>query len=66
MGGERPRKREKNFSPEFCSYPTRARKFQKNTKNSVHTQSGKENSEKNIKKIKKKKLFPALFLDKTG
>ena len=24
-----PRKREKNFSPEFCSYPTRARKFQR-------------------------------------
>ena len=24
-----PRKREKNFSPKFCSYPTRARKFQK-------------------------------------
>ena len=23
-GWERPRKREKNFSPEFCSYPSRA------------------------------------------
>ena len=28
-----PRKREKNFTPEFCFYPTRARKFQiKNSK----------------------------------
>ena len=26
------RKREKNFSPEFRSYPTRARKVQKNSK----------------------------------
>ena len=28
-----PRKREKNFTPELCSYPTRARKFEiKNSK----------------------------------
>ena len=27
-----PRKREKKFSPEFCSCPTRARKFQKKFK----------------------------------
>ena len=28
-----PRKREKNFIPKFCSYPTRARKFEiKNSK----------------------------------
>ena len=40
MGWDRPRKSEKNFSPEFCSYPTEARKFQK--KNS-----------KKIQKIKK-------------
>ena len=67
MGGERPRKREKNFSPEFCSYPTWARKFQKNSKNSVHTQSGQENSEKNSQKSQKlKNLIPALFLAKTG
>ena len=32
MVWDRPRKRKKNFSPEFCSYPTRARKFQKNSK----------------------------------
>ena len=32
-GWDRPRKREKNFSPEFRSYPTRARKFEiKNSK----------------------------------
>ena len=29
MGWDGPRKSEKNFSPEFHSYPTRARKFQK-------------------------------------
>ena len=27
-GWDRPRKREKNSTPEFCSYPTRAWKFQ--------------------------------------
>ena len=28
-----PRRREKNFTPEFCSYPTQARKFEiKNSK----------------------------------
>ena len=33
-GWERPRKRKKNSTPEFCSYPTRAWKFQiKNSKN---------------------------------
>ena len=32
MGSDSPRKREKNFSPEFCSYPTRARKFQNKSK----------------------------------
>ena len=31
-GWRKPRKREKNFSPEFRSYSTRARKFQKNRK----------------------------------
>ena len=40
-GWDGPRKREKNFSSKFCSYPTRARKFQK-----------KKNSKK-IQKIKK-------------
>ena len=46
-----PRRREKNFTPEFCSYPTRARKFEI----------------KNSKKLKKlKKLIPTLFLSKTG
>ena len=35
--------------------------------NSVYTQPRQENSEKNCKKIRKiKKLFPALFLAKTG
>ena len=35
--------------------------------NSVHTRPGKENSEKNNKKLKKlKNLFPALSLAKTG
>ena len=33
MGWDRPRKREKNYIPEFCSNPTRARKFEiKNVK----------------------------------
>ena len=27
-GWDRPRKREKNYTPEFCSNPTRARKFE--------------------------------------
>ena len=32
-GWDRPRKREKNSTPEFCSNPTRARKFEiKNSK----------------------------------
>ena len=51
MGWDRPRKKEKNFSAEFCSYPTRARKFQK----------------KITKKFKKlKNLIPVLVLSKTG
>ena len=50
-GGDGPRKREKNFSPEFRSYSTWARKFQK----------------KIVKKYKKlKNHFLALFLAKTG
>ena len=32
MGSDWPKKREKNFSPKFCSYSTRARKFQKKKK----------------------------------
>ena len=32
QGWDMLRKREKNFSPEFRSYSTRARKFQKNSK----------------------------------
>ena len=39
-GSDRPRKRETNFSPEFCLYPTRARKFQK--KNSIKNQKIKK------------------------
>ena len=31
-GRDRPRKREKSFTPEFRSYSTQTRKFQKNTK----------------------------------
>ena len=46
MGQEREKK---NFTPKFCSYPTRARKFQKK-------------KAKNFKKLKI--LFPALFLAK--
>ena len=51
MGWEWSRKREKNFSPEFRSYSTQARKFRKKKL-------------KNWKKLKN--LFPALFLAKTG
>ena len=51
MGSDWPKKGEKNFSPKFCSYWTRARKFQK----------------KRAKKYKKLKNFIlALFLSKTG
>ena len=50
-GWDRLRKREKNLSPEFRSYSTRARKFFKK-------------KEKEIKKLKN--LFSALFLAKTG
>ena len=50
-GWDRPKKRQKNFSPEFRSYPTRERKFQKKT----------------AKKFKQlKNLFLALFFAKTG
>ena len=43
--------KEKNFSPELCSNPSRIRKFKK----------------KIAKKLKKlKNLFPVLFLAKTG
>ena len=50
-GLDRPRKREKKFSPKFCSYPTRARKLQK----------------KIAKKFKNlKNIILALFLAKTG
>ena len=46
-----PRKREKNFSPEFRSFSARGRKFRK----------------KIAKKFKKlKNHFSALFLTKTG
>ena len=50
-GCDRPRKREKNFSPEFRSYSAQGRKFRK----------------KKAKKFKKlKNLIPALFPGKTG
>ena len=40
-GWDGPRKREKNFSPKFRSYPTRARKFQKkNSKKIQKANSG--------------------------
>ena len=48
-GRERPRRREKNFSPEFHSYTTREENSEKNSKN--------------LKKFKN--LFPALFIAKT-
>ena len=41
-GWDRPRKRKKNFRPEFYSYPTQAKKFQK--KNSKKIQKFKVNS----------------------
>ena len=51
IGLDRPRKREKNFRPEFRSYSTCARKFRK----------------KKLKNSRNKKTpFPALFLAKTG
>ena len=51
IGLDRPRKREKNFRPEFRSYSTFARKFRK----------------KQLKNSRNKKTpFPALFLAKTG
>ena len=50
-GCDKPRKRKKKFSPELCSYPTRARKF-------------KQKIGKIIKKLKN--FFPALFLAKMG
>ena len=46
-GWDRPRKRKKDFTPEFRSYSTQARKFQK----------------KRAKKLQKfKNLFPNIFL----
>ena len=40
MGWDRLSQREKNLSPEFCTYPTRARKFQKKLqKNSKNEKS---------------------------
>ena len=51
----------KNFSPEFCSYPTRARKFQKNSKKNpkikkslsgiILSQNGRRQADKERKKI---------------
>ena len=50
-GCDRPRKRDKKFTPEFCSNTTQARKFEI----------------KNSKKIQNfKKLILILFLSKTG
>ena len=91
------KKRGKNFSPEFRSYPTPTRKFRKEiakkfkklgnlfpalflakreeisresekkilVPNSVHTQPGQENSEKNSKKIQKikKPLSENIFIE---
>ena len=48
---DRPRTREKNFTPEFRSYSTKGRKFRKK-------------EQKNFKKLKN--LFLILFLAKTG
>ena len=49
-GCDRPRKIENKFGPEFRLYPTRARKFPKNTN----------------KNEKIKNILPALFLAKMG
>ena len=35
MGSDWPKKREKNFSPKFRSYSTRARKFQKKKRKQI-------------------------------
>ena len=51
MGGDRPKREKKNFSPEFCSYLARGRKFRKKIA-------------KEFKKLKNH--FLALFLAKTG
>ena len=50
MGWDRPRKREKNFIPEFRSYSAGEENCEKNSK----------------KIQKNKKLIPTLFLSKTG
>ena len=66
-GLDRPRKREKNFSPEFCSYPTPARKLKKNSKKNqkikkslsgiIFSQNGSRLAEK-----EKKKIFVSIFV----
>ena len=52
MGWDSPKKRKKNFSPEFRLHSTQVRKFRKKYQRS--------------KKKLKKNPFPALFLAKTG
>ena len=62
MGWGRPRKREKKFSPEFRSFSTRARKFQKKKSKKIQKikkvnsgiisiQNGLRETEKEGKKI---------------
>ena len=51
MGGDRPKREKKNFSPEFRTYLARGRKFRKKIA-------------KEFKKLKNH--FLALFLAKTG
>ena len=67
-GWDRQRKREKNSTPEFCSNPTRARKFE--IKNSKKIQKIKKVNSHIIsiqnglgegKNEKKKNLFPNFF-----
>ena len=58
MGSDRPRKREKNFSPEFCSYLTRVRKFQKNRKKNQKIKkslSGIISSQTGVDRLRKRK-----------
>ena len=53
-GWDRPRKGEKNFSPELRSYSTRARKFQKKEKKSKNWKTSLANTRWDRPKKRKK------------
>ena len=68
---ERGREREKkNFSPEFCSYSTRARKFgkkiEKAIKKPISSIIFRQNRMRQAKKEKKKNLFRIPFTHDQG